>query len=118
MGQTDEAAFESARHVFVATVISSRLSSDGESVLYKLRTEETLKGNPKRAKGPTSPSNLSSWGETEAELCGVSALAVGYRVIVFAPDRGRVELGHCSPTRRIRSEDELERVRRIAGGAT
>lgn len=105
--ESDAHGWQSSRHVFVATVVATRLDETKSRIDYDLRAEEVFKGNPALVT-LSSSREVPAWSADRRMVvlsCGYASIAAGDRLVVFADDAGIVNIGRCSWTRVIEGTD-------------
>jgi hypothetical protein len=95
-----------ARHVFIARILTSRLSSDGGWIEATFEVEEAFKGEPRSV-----PSIRARFSEGDYALPGRSScpelhLTPGMRFVVFAADESPAIYALCRPTQPLRKRDD------------
>jgi hypothetical protein len=99
----DRTAWEQSKHVFIATVVASRLIGPNQGrndIEYTLKANEVLKGDAKAVTRIYGSKELQDWNsEIGAVSCGETPVVVGDRVLVFSGSGGRVSVGPCSASR-------------------
>jgi hypothetical protein len=114
----DRMAWEQSKHVFIATVVASRLIGPNQGrndIEYTLKANEVLKGEGKAVTRIYGSKEIQDWSsELGLVSCGETSLAVGDRVLVFSGSGGRVGIGLCSASRVVEgaSVTNSEAVRR------
>jgi hypothetical protein len=95
-----------SRHVFIARVLTSRLSSDGGWIEATFEVEEAFKGEPRSV-----PSIRARFSEGDYALPGRSScpelhLTPGMHFLVFAADESPAIYALCRPTQPLRKRDD------------
>jgi hypothetical protein len=90
-----------AKHVFIATLLTSSLSNDREWITAKFKVDEILKGDPTRVQELRTRYQSIDWnGPPYAPTsCSQLALSPGTRFLVYADHDDWAEFGQCGPTR-------------------
>lgn len=97
-----------SRHVFIARVLTSRLSSDGGWIEATFEVEEAFKGEPRSV-----PSIRARFSEGDYALpqgvrtsCPDLHLTPGMHFVVFAADESPAIYELCRPTQPLRKRDD------------
>ena len=90
-----------AKHVFVATLLTSALSEDREWITAKFKVDEVLKGDPTRVSELRTRYQAIEWGGPPyaPSSCAQLPLSPGTRYLVYAEHDVWAEVGQCGPTR-------------------